>query len=102
MISARLLPSQKNSASCRIHLPKQRNIPNRLRPCTRFQNKRSVHCNVSGIDNELSELIMHNSYLIGKYLGYIVLFTATLNWMSYRRIRKFMEDDDNEKTKHKK
>ena len=54
-----------------------------------YKNQRRVICNSS----PLSESLVHNSAIIGEYLGLFVLFTATLNWMSYRRIRKIMEDD---------
>lgn len=56
-----------------------------------YKNHRRVHC--YNISDPLSESLVHNSAIIGEYFGLFVLFTATLNWMSYRRIRKIMEDD---------
>jgi hypothetical protein len=41
----------------------------------------------------VNNMLIHNSAIVGEYLGLFVLFAATLNWMSYRRIRKMMEDD---------
>lgn len=99
-ISARIVPSHKIiSKSHQINLQKNRLNP--LQYKRSFQSKRSLQCNAS-FDNNFSDLIVHNSYIIGKYIGYIVLFTATLNWMSYRRIRKLIQDDDNKKPKGKK
>ena len=93
------MPSHKViSQSHQINLQKNRQKP--LQYKRSFQSKRSLRCNAS-FDN-LNDLIVHNSYIIGKYIGYIVLFTATLNWMSYRRIRRIIEDDDSSKSKRKK
>jgi hypothetical protein len=60
-----------------------------------YKKQRGCVCNnnVSFISDPLSESLVHNSAIIGEYFGLFVLFTATLNWMSYRRIRKMMEDD---------
>jgi hypothetical protein len=96
-ISTRIVPSHK-IISHQINL--QKNRPNRLQYKRSFQSKRSLRCNAS-FDN-FNDLIVHNSYLVGKYIGYIVLFSATLNWMSYRRIRRIIEDDHNSKSKPKK
>jgi hypothetical protein len=54
------------------------------------------HINEENI-NALQTVIVNNSYILGKYIGYIVLFTAVLNWITYRRIRKFMDDDETTK-----
>jgi hypothetical protein len=89
-ISSRFIPSHKVG----IHLRKKR-----VRQLQLKTQSRPVRCNFS---NEVNDVIVHNSYLIGKYVGLIVLFTATLNWMSYRRIRKMIEDEENNQPKRKK
>ena len=53
--------------------------------------KRSVRMNST--NEVVNNMLIHNSAIVGEYLGLFVLFAATLNWMSYRRIRKMMEDD---------
>ena len=37
--------------------------------------------------------IVEQSEIIGKGITFFVLFTATLNWMYYRRLRKKIEDE---------
>lgn len=62
------------------------------------QNKRAFNIGGDAIIEynirTLQEVIVNNSYILGKYIGYVVLFTAVLNWMTYRRMRKFMDEDD--------
>jgi hypothetical protein len=58
-----------------------------------YKKQRVTRGLCNNITNPLSESLVHNSAIIGEYFGLFVLFTATLNWMSYRRIRKIMEDD---------
>ena len=48
---------------------------------------------------QIQDAIVHNSYIIGEYIGYFVLFYATLNWMTYRRIRKLAEEENKIKKK---
>jgi len=47
--------------------------------------------------SELKDILIHNSYIIGEYIGYFVLFYAALNWMTYRRIRKLAEEQNKKK-----
>jgi hypothetical protein len=35
--------------------------------------------------------------LTGKFIGLFVLFTSTMNWWTYRKIRKDHEDRENKK-----
>jgi hypothetical protein len=35
--------------------------------------------------------------LTGKFLGLFVLFTSSMNWWTYRKIRKSKEDKENKK-----
>jgi hypothetical protein len=48
--------------------------------------------------------IVHQSEIIGRGLGLFVLYTATLNYMHYRRIRKAVEQakDEQKNDKNKK
>jgi len=46
---------------------------------------------------ELKDILIHNSYIIGEYIGYFILFYAVLNWMTYRRIRKLAEEQNKKK-----
>lgn len=57
-------------------------------------NRRIIPCRAS-----LSEVLITQSYLIGKGLTLFVLFTTTLNYLYYRSLRTRVEDTKKLNTK---
>ena len=45
-------------------------------------------------DTSLQELLIEQSYIVGHFIGYFVLFTALFNWIYYRDINN-KNDEDN-------
>ena len=60
-----------------VHKP----LPRLVRRPPVKKNPVRVRADVNGIE------------LAGKYIGLVVLFTSTLNWWFYRRIRKPTDDE---------
>jgi len=79
---------------CQLRSPSQAPIQRSL--LRRAFNVGGDHINEENI-NALQTVVVNNSYILGKYIGYVVLFTAVLNWMTYRCMRKFMDDDETTK-----
>lgn len=77
------------------------------RPVLRYvkPNSRSIRRRIAPCRASLSEVLISQSAIIGKGLTLFVLFTTSLNYLYYRRIRieaenlKSKEDKDQEKTK---
>lgn len=57
--------------------------------------------NVPRRSSSLNEFVIQQSYIIGKGLTLFVLFTASLNWMYYRGLREYKEEQENMTDKDK-
>lgn len=107
-IGSTRLPLKQYNKSCRLH--------KNVHPKIQMMNKSSIrqrtviyntpHAFQVGGDIistndtlfiQIQDTIVHNSYIIGEYIGYFVLFYAVLNWMTYRRIRKLTEEQNKKK-----